>query len=81
VQVGDLVKVTECLADKEWKGEFTQFPCTCFFCAADSSRVGLIKGFGPMNMYIVQFDCGEWSFDKFEFARKEVEVISEASSS
>jgi hypothetical protein len=78
MQVGDLVKVKDCFGDAEWNGDF---PCTCFFCVADSSRIGLIKSFGPMNMYIVQFDCGEWSFDKFEFARKEVEVISEASSS
>ena len=73
MKVGDLVKVKDCYT---WTNE--EFPCTCFFCSGDSNRVGLIFAPAPMNAWMVMFDCGTWMFDKFDFARGDVEVISES---
>jgi hypothetical protein len=39
--------------------------------------VGLIISPAPMNAWMVMFDCGEFQIDKFDFARGDVEVISE----
>jgi hypothetical protein len=72
VKIGDLVKVKECELHAEQEGQ-----CTCFFCNGNSNRVGLIISPAPMNAWMVMFDCGEFQIDKFDFARGDVEVISE----
>jgi hypothetical protein len=73
MKIGDLVKIKECELYAEQEGQ-----CTCFFCSGNSNRVGLIISPAPMNAWMVMFDCGEYQIDKFDFARGDVEVISES---
>ena len=71
MKVGDLVKVADCPRAPP-AGE-----CECFFCFYESSRIGVVKEQDEYRrgcqMWIVQFDCGEW-----DLANDECEVISES---
>jgi len=71
MNIGDLVKVADCDPPFALMDE-----CSCFLCCAGSNRIGIIKSVGSMNSYMVQFDCGEMRFDKFDFALGDIEVIS-----
>jgi len=72
-KLGDLIKVKDC---ELWTTQ--EGPCTCFFCSADSNRIGLVIAPAPMNAWMVMFDCGGWQLDKFDFARGDAKVISES---
>ena len=74
MKVGDLVKVVEC--PPYYSSSSTNEECECFFCFYESSRIGIVKEQDEhrrgCQMWIVQFDCGEW-----ELSNDEAEVISE----
>jgi len=74
MEIGDLVKVPDC--EEIVFGSLSGADCPCFFCHGNSNRIGIVKTVAPMNNYVVQFDCGEWRFDKFDLARGDVKVIS-----
>lgn len=69
MKIGDLVKVANC-------PPYANGECECFFCFYESSRIGIVKKQDEYRrgcqMWIVQFDCGEW-----DLSNDEAEVISE----
>ena len=75
MKIGDLVQMDPC-PDPPW----SDYTCECFFCIAESNRVGLVVAPTSRNSWRVMFDCGEWRVDDFEEARGEVKVINESRS-
>ena len=64
MQVGDLVRVSQC---------YDVITCECFFCHHNSNGVGLVIRRGDLHRWVVLFDAGEWELADFE-----VEVINES---
>jgi hypothetical protein len=73
MKVGDLVRVMDC---ELMLGEL-DIKCSCFFCAGNSNRIGIILSPAPQRSWNVMFDCGEWRLDMFDFARGDVKIINE----
>ena len=74
MKVGDLVQMKACPEPRLWHHRV----CECFFCKADSNRIGLVTGPVGRNSWRVMFDCGEWRVDDFDEARAQVKVINES---
>ena len=77
MNVGDLVKVSNCTLGPEGKGGLDLY-CGCFFCSGKSNRVGFVLSRAPFNSWDVMFDCGMWRVCDFDEARGEVKVLSES---
>ena len=80
MQVGDIVRITDC--DDEPTG-VGMGSCSCFFCRGNSNRLGLVTEYLGSNddqpRFNVRFDIGHWTLFDTDITNNNAEVISAAS--
>tara|TARA_B100000131_G_C17890693_1_gene522176 strand:+ start:326 stop:556 length:231 start_codon:yes stop_codon:yes gene_type:complete len=54
MEVGDLIRVSECGDPKE-----NNWGCSCILCTGKSNRIGLVVNLAPQECVYALFDCGE----------------------